>query len=408
MNVFVGRQPILDVHENIYGYELLYRDGKENAFPNIDPDEATIKLLINTFVSIGPEEIVGNHSSFINFTGKLLGEDIFDSLDPTRVVIEILEDVAITPILLTRLQELKEKGFRLALDDFILQEQYKVHSRIFELIDYIKVDFMETDEAERASIEQYLRRYSNIKLLAEKVETKEEFQKAKAAGYKLFQGYFFAKPEVIKGFEIPPKPILHLRVIDLLNGEDPDVEEIATLIKQDISLSYKLLRVTNSPGIGIIRKISSIQQAIMLLGLKEVRNWMHVLALREIGNEVSGGRTQALVDYSLTRAKMCELLAKEKGRENADEYFLAGLFSLMDVMLKRDWQDILDLIPLSDNVANTLIGEETEITPYLELAEAIERFDGERLDELAKQLNIDQEMLGNYSQKANLWGKAFG
>lgn len=393
--------------ENIYGYELLYRDGKENAFPNIDSDEATIELLLNTFVSIGSEEIIGKHLSFINFTGKLLGEDIFDSLDPARVVIEILEDVAITPALLTRLGELKEQGFRLALDDFILQEQYNVHSRIFELIDYIKIDFMETDEVERARIEKFIIKYSNIKLLAEKVETKDDFHKARVSGYTLFQGYFFAKPEVIGGFDIPPKPTFHLRIIDLLNGEDPDIEEIATLIKQDISLSYKLLRVINSPGVGIVRKISSIRQAIVLLGLKEMKNWMHVLALSELGDGKSGGRIQALIDYSLTRAKMCELLAKEKGKQNADEYFLVGLFSLMDVILKQEWQDILELIPLSDNVVNTLIGETTEITPYLKLTEAIERFDTERLDVLTKTLEIDQGMLGNYSQKANLWGQAF-
>ena len=405
MNIFVGRQPILDVNENLYGYELLYRDGKENAFPNINSDAATIELLINTFVSIGSDEIVGKSLSFINFTGKLLTEDIFDSLDPTRVVIEILEDVAITPSLLTRLRELKEKGFRMALDDFILQEQYRVHSQIFELIDYIKVDFMETNEEERAGIVQFLKKYSNIVLLAEKVETKEDFQKAKASGYTLFQGYFFAQPEVISGFEIPPKPILHLRIIDLLNEENPDIEEVAALIKQDISLSYKLLRVINSSGIGIVRKVSSIQQAIVLLGLKEMKKWMHVFTLRELGDGELGGRTGALINYSLTRAKMCEQLAK--GKHNADEYFLAGLFSLMDVILKRDWQDILELIPLSDNVENTLMGIETTITPYLELVEAIERFDSKRLDELAKILNVDQEMLGIYSQRANLWGQAF-
>lgn len=407
MNIFVGRQPILDMHRNLYGYELLYRDGKENAFPNINPDEATIELLINTFTSIGSEEVVGQHLSFINFTGNLLEEDIFNSLDPERVVIEILEDVAITPALLTRIQALKRKGFKFALDDFILQDQYRENSGIFELIDYIKVDFMETSQEEREGIEGFLKKYSTIELLAEKVETKEDFQQAEASGYTLFQGYFFARPEIISGYEIPPQPILHLRIMELLSSENPNVEEIATLIKQDISLSYKLLRMINSPGVDVVRKISSIQQAIMLLGLKEIKNWLHVLTLRELGTGEYKRQMEPLIDYSLTRAKMCELLAKEKGQKNADEFFLVGLFSLMDAILKREWQDILALIPLSDLVANTLMGQETEMTPYLELVKAIERLDSPKIDQFANLLEIEQSRLGAYSQEANLWGQAF-
>lgn len=407
MNVFVGRQPILDVNEKILGYELLHRDSEKNVFPNMDPDKATIDLLINTFISIGTEEVVGKHLSFINFTENLLAQDIFDGLDPEYIVIEILENVAITPVLLEKLKDLKEKGFRLALDDFVLQEQYQIHSGLFKLIDYIKVDFINTTPEERASIELFIRRYTHIELLAEKVETAGDFQRAKRAGYTLFQGYFFAEPEIVKGFGIPPKPVLYLQILDLLNAEDPNIEEIATLIKHDVSLSYRLLRAINSPGVGMMRKISSIKQAIILLGLNEMKKWMQVLALREFANEHPSGRIQVLIDFSLTRAKICEFIAKETGKLNSDEYFLAGLFSLMDVIMKREWREILTLIPLTDQVANTLIGEETEISPFVELAEAIERFDTEKLDRLAKELNIELETLSIYSQKANLWGRAF-
>ena len=407
MNVFVGRQPILDVNENIYGYELLYRNGEKNAFPNIDPEKATIELLINTFLSIGKDKIVGKHLSFINFTGSLLSQEIFESLDPEYVVIEILEDVAITPILLTHLQKLKEKGFKLALDDFILQREHKNHLRLFNLIDFIKVDFLHAEIKERTKIEQFAKNYPNIELIAEKVETNEEFQKAKTLGYSFFQGYFFAEPEVIRGFEIPPNVALHFQIIDELNVEVPNIDKIATLIKHDISLSYKLLRLINSPGIGVIQKISSIKQAIVIIGLNEMKKWIPVLALREIGNDKSSGPIQALVNYSLTRAKMCELLADKAGKKNIDEYFLTGLFSLMDVIMQQGWEDILKQIPLSDNVANTLMGVETEMTPYVKLVEAIERFDDEQVDILARELKIAENHLCVYSQQANRWSQLF-
>lgn len=402
MNVFVGRQPILDRDENIYGYELLYRNGEKNSFPNIDPDKATIELLVNTFLSIGAREVADERTIFINFTGSLLSQNLFHRIDSGCVVIEILEDVAITPALISKVRKLKESGFRIALDDFTLQQQHITNRNLFKFVDYIKVDFLNSTPAERALIEDFSKEYSNISLIAEKIESKEEFLGAKELGYTLFQGYFFAKPEILKGFEIPPNVTLHLQVIDKLNKETPNFEEIATLIKRDISLSYKLLRFINSPGVGISRKISSIKQALILVGLVEMKKWMHVLALREFRGE-KNGRIQALIEFSLTRAKMCELLAKRMGKKNDDEYFLTGMFSLIDVIMKRDWQDILPLLSLTDDVSNTLAGKTTTITPYVKLAEAVERFNIEDIEQLAEEIGVDYDELSNFSQQANRW-----
>ena len=157
VKIFVGRQPILDLHGNIYGYELLYRNSEKNVFPGIDPEKATIELLVNTFLSIGVDNIVGKSLSFINFSGKLLAQDVFDSLDPKRVVIEILEDVEITPSLLSKMRKLKEAGFALALDDFVLHKEYERNTNLFALIDYIKVDFLASTIAERSEIEKLSR-----------------------------------------------------------------------------------------------------------------------------------------------------------------------------------------------------------------------------------------------------------
>ncbi|MEK5040708.1 EAL and HDOD domain-containing protein [Sporosarcina sp. FSL K6-3457] len=405
IDIFVGRQPILNQDGDIFAYELLYRNSTDNFFPGVDSDTATIGLLVNTFLSIGVEKVAGKSVAFINFSGELLAQDIFTTLKPDRVVIEILEDVEITPSLLTKMRLLKAEGFKLALDDFILQKQYMVHMELFDLVDIVKVDYINTTATERLEIEAFIKKYPDIMLLAEKIETEQQFQQAEKSGYKLFQGYFFAKPEIISGIEIPSNVSLHFQIIELFNAESPNIDEIASLIMRDMSLSYKLLRFINTLAFQVPKRISSIKQAIVIIGLQETKKWVMLLALHEMGDGQGRGRTKALVDYSLTRAKMCELLAKHEGKKNAEEYFLAGMFSLINVIMKRDWDDILELIPLSNLVARTLRGEETEITSSLQLTEAIERFNWERLKQLTEEIGIDDSKLSAYSLEAHRWAQ---
>ncbi|WP_438316027.1 EAL and HDOD domain-containing protein [Sporosarcina sp. FA9] len=405
MNVFVGRQPILDIDGQILGYELLYRNSEKNSFPNMNPEKATIELLINTFQLIGVDRVSGSHLSFINFTAKLLTEDVFSSLNPKTVVIEILEDVEITPSLLTKMYRLKEMGFEMALDDFVLNEEYEQNWVLFTLIKYIKVDVLATSTEERLRIRKFLVQYPHIILLAEKIETERQYLLAKEAGYTLFQGYFFAKPEIIKGYEIPQIITNNFQIIEKINSDDASIKDIAGLIKKNISLSYNLLRFINSPGIGITQKITSIQQAIVLIGLTEMRKWMHVLALRELRFQTASGRVHALTNYSLGRAKLCELLANHAHKKNADEYFLAGLFSLLNVIMGKEWDDILANVPLSNIVNETLRGNQTEISTYLEVAVAAERFDWERLELLAAKLGLTYEEILKYSNEAIRWSE---
>lgn len=405
IDIFVGRQPILNQNGDIFAYELLYRNSNDNFFPGVDSDTATIGLLVNTFLTLGVEKVAGKSVAFINFSGELLAQDIFTTLKPDRVVIEILEDVEITPSLLTKMRLLKAEGFKLALDDFILQKQYMVHMELFDLVDIVKVDYIDTTAIERLEIEAFIKKYPNILLLAEKIETEQQFQQAEKAGYKLFQGYFFAKPEIISGIEIPSNVGLHFQIIELFNKESPNIDEIANLIMRDMSLSYKLLRFINTLAFQVPKRISSIKQAIVIIGLQETKKWVMLLALHEMGEGQGKGRVKALVDYSLMRAKMCELLAKHEGKKNAEEYFLAGMFSLVNVIMKRDWDDILEHIPLSDLVACTLKGEQTEITLSLQLTEAIERFNWERLEQLAEEFGIDNSKLSAYSLEAHRWAQ---
>ncbi|ARF17356.1 EAL and HDOD domain-containing protein [Sporosarcina ureae] len=404
-SIFIGRQPILNRSGAIYAYELLYRNSEENFFPDINPEQATIGLLINTFLTVGIDQVTSGVRSFINFSGELLAQDVFMNLNPDQVVIEILEDVEITPALLHRLRMFKEAGFTLALDDFILQDQYRIHSQLFELVDIIKVDFIQTSIMEKHQINTFLKQYPSIILLAEKVETESDYQLALKSGYDLFQGYFFAKPDIIQSTEIPSNTLIHLKIIDYFQQDSLSINQLSNLIMQDVSISFKLLRFINSLAFDIPRQISSIKQAIMMIGLNETKKWLQVLMLHDLGQDLRDGRVKALIELSLRRARACELLAKYKRKPNKDEYFLAGMFSLIDAVMRRKWEDILPLLSLSDVIMDTLKGKQTEMSPYMELVKSIERFEWEAVERLSRELAIPQKELSNIFLQALRWSQ---
>lgn len=404
-SIFIGRQPILERRGNIYAYELLYRNSEENFFPDINPEQATISLLVNTFLSVGIDQVTNGVPSFINFSGKLLAQDLFMSLDPDQVVIEILEDVEITSALLRRLENFKEAGFTIALDDFVLQNQYTQHPQLFKLIDIIKVDFMNTSKAERDAIKIFLKKYPDIILLAEKVETEADYQLALNSGYDLFQGYFFAKPEIIKSAEVPSNTLIHMQIVEYFQKDAPSISDLSEVIMRDVSISYKLLRYINSYGFEIPRRISSIKQAIVLIGLDETKKWLQVLMLHDLARDAKSGRVSALVELSLRRARAFELLAKYKGKPNKDEYFLTGMFSLIDAVMSMKWEDILPLLSLSDVIIDTLNGRTTEMTPYLELIVAVERFEWEKVGRLSDELRIPKRKIGEIFLQAMRWSQ---
>lgn len=403
LNVFVGRQPIFDQSGNIYAYELLYRNSEENNFPNINPEKATIELLINTFLTIGIDQVVGRTRSFINFSEKLLKHDVIKQLNPKVVVIEILEDAEITPYFIKQLSGLKKAGFKLVLDDFVLHPKYDLHPELYKLINIIKVDFMNTILTERTRIETLVKNYPHISLLAEKVETEEQYEEAKQLGYLLFQGYFFARPEIIKSPDIPSNYALHLHLFQRLNEEVADIDEITHLIMRDVSLSYKLLRYINSLAFGVPNKISSIKQAIMLMGLNKARKWMQILLLHDIGTGVGKGREKALIDHSLIRAKVCEQLAKKKGKQNSEAFFLVGMFSLINIIMQRSWEDILPQLSLSKEITETLLGKETEMLPYIKLCKALEKFNWELIEKYCVEIGITKAELRTISTAAHHW-----
>lgn len=405
MEIFIGRQPIFNTNEQVYSYELLYRNGIEsNEFPDIDSDLATVELIVNSFFSIGFEELSNGKPCFINFTENLLMSEILEHLNPSQVVIELLEDIPITTALVNRVKQLKEKGYRIALDDFIMQEDDWVYNELFPYIDIIKVDFYISTEYERKKIEDRVKKhFPHIVLLAEKVETMEQYQEACQKGYKLFQGYFFTKPQIIVGNDIPANLLQYYRIIALLRVEDPDIDHIAEGIEHDVALSYKLIQLINSSSKRSKFKIRSIKQAILHLGLEDLKRWIYILTYRESQKFNPNGSYDELMKTSLCRAKMCELLAKYNNKRDTSEYFLIGMFSLIDALLRRPLENILMQLPLSDEIVETLLGRETNMQQYLQLTIAVERMDFEITHKLAKELNISIDDIFEIFKAANKW-----
>lgn len=389
MEVFIGRQPIFNLHEQVVAYELLYRSKNVNAFPMVDSDAATIDVLVNSFLSIGFEEVTKGKPGFVNFTDNLLMSSIHEFLNPSQVVIEILEDVPLTSQLVKRVVELKKYGFQIALDDFIMDEHVEIYDELFEQVDYIKVDFLATSMVKRMEIENKVKgNYPHIQLLAEKVETRHQFEVAKSSGYVLFQGYFFEQPQIIKATDIPANTIQYIHIISLLKEEEPNIQLLAENIERDISLTYKLLQMINNSSKRSKSKVRSIKQAIVLLGISNLRKWIYLLAMREIDIDGDSDLFKEVMCMSLFRAKVCEKLAKLSYKKNFSEYFLVGMFSLIDTLLQRPMSSILHQLPFSEDITNTILGHETEMTPFLEFSIALGKLDWARLEELGDQLNI--------------------
>jgi c-di-GMP phosphodiesterase len=407
MDIFLGRQPIFDLDEQVIAYELLYRNTETNSFPQVDSDRATLDVLINAFVTMGVEEVAGGKPCFVNFTENLLLGTLPDYLEPSKIVIEILEDVKITPQLIERIKELSMRGFKIALDDFIIQPEYMgLYDDLFQYVNYIKIDFLITPALERMQLEDRIKTfYPHIRLLAEKVETHQQFKIAIQTGYSLFQGYFFEQPQVLKTKDIPANALQYFHIVTLLREDEPDISRIAESIEVDISLSYKLLQIVNMSPKRKRSKIRSIKQAVLMVGLAELRKWLYLLALRELPQHENEDVYKELMKSSLYRAKVSERLAKQNFLQNSSEYALLGLFSLIDTLLKTPMHEILGQLPLSEEIIATLSNNETSLTPYLQLSIAMDKADFDKIKQYATQLSISTEVVHEIHKEVRTWVK---
>jgi EAL and modified HD-GYP domain-containing signal transduction protein len=385
MNVFIARQPIFDRTEKIDGYELLFRSGLENAYSAVDGDAATKQVITTTFSVIGLKELIGTKRAFINFTGNLLKEQIPALLPRDAIVVEILENIAIDRDIISACSTLKSKGYKLALDDFVLEDQYRP---LLDLADIIKVDFLSTPIDTCNSIIGDIKSVSRTPktFLAEKVENKEVYRKAVSMGYLLFQGYFFSKPEIKIGKQIPPNKLNYLSIVRELYTSEPEYAKLEEILKRDVALSYKLLKLVNSTSFGLAKKVTSIRHALMLMGIQEVRKWFSLITLSEIGQ----GKPDELVRASIIRARFCELLATKVGLQSrAPEVFLMGLFSMIDAFLDKTMEEVIKELPLSSDVKNVLTGNGSPLQPFYQLVVAYERGDWASYEKLMEFLGLD-------------------
>ena len=384
MEIFVARQPIFNCRQEVYAYELLYRSGAQKFYSTLNGDRASSEVITNSFLLIGLETLTRGKKAFINFTRNLLENDVAMLLPKDHIVVKILEDIEPDEKILAACRKLKELGFLLALDDFISAEKFKP---LIELVDIIKVDFLKTPPEERSAIVKKVGRERTL-FLAEKVETKEDFLQAAESGYSYFQGYFFSKPDLLAGRDIPSYKLTYLKILQELNKQEIDFDRLEKLIKTDVSLSYKLLRFINSLYFGFYSEIRSIKQALVLLGQKEIYKWLSLIALKSIGEN----KPDELIVAAICRAKFCELLAPSVGlKHRSSDLFLMGMFSLIDAFLDRPLNEALGDLPISDEIKDALLGGQSRFRDVYELVLAYEAGDWEKLSRKAARLELEEK-----------------
>ncbi len=379
MDVFVARQPVFTAKKNIFGYELLFRLGLENAFPDIDGDTATSSVLANTFFSFDLHEILGGKPGLVNFTRKLILEKIPLIFPNDHIIIEVLENIEPEPEIIEALEEFRKNGFRVALDDFVYEEKFRP---MMALCNMIKFDLMATPLDTLGPLVEELKANTKIILLAEKVETYEEFEQAKEMGFTLFQGYFFSKPEILSKKEIPPSQATKLKLINEVSRKEPDLQVIEDLIKNDVSVSFKLLKFMNSAYFQRANAIDTIKDALVVLGVEELKNFVSVVVV----SDLSENKPNELIRASVVQARMCELVGTHmKTGFTNDELFTIGLFSTMDAILDLPMETILEEISLSDKIKSALLGKNSQFTRIQTLVTSFQRGDWEnRLYKLLK------------------------
>ncbi len=396
MEVYVARQPIFNDKKEIFGYELLFRDGMDNFFPDIDGDTATSKLLSNSFFTIGIENITGSKTAFINFTQSLLEKRIPMMFPKEHMVVEVLEDVEPEAEVLKSCEELTQKGYPIALDDFLYEPKL---APLVSMAKIVKIDLMSTS---REKIAEYVKRLSlyNLTLIAEKVETYDDYLWARAMGFTYFQGYFFSKPEIITGKEISSSKMNLLEIMVEASKPNFKFNKLENVITRDVALSYKLMRYINSAYFKRVHEISAIGQAIVLLGENGIRQFISLITMSKLADQ----KPDELVRASIFRAKFCEFLAKGNGSGvDPSELFTLGLFSLIDAILDKSMESIMETLPLSEAIKATLVFGTGSLREYLNLVRSYEAGDWEAVSKGTKTLRLDEKKLPEYYLESLGW-----
>jgi EAL and modified HD-GYP domain-containing signal transduction protein len=391
---FVARQPILTADKKIFGYELLFRDGIENFFYSSDPEAASQSILDSSLL-MGFDLLCDGRRAFINCTRDVLLKDYVTLLPPSQIVVEVLEDVPTDEFVVAACRRLKESGYLIALDDFTVNDP---RESLTDLADIIKVDLRLCSPGESAAMVEHYGKRSQM--LAEKVETQEEFSSARKLGFSYFQGYFFRKPEVLATSEVSTNRISYVRMLQAASRADLDLREIENLIKTEPSLCYRLLRYLNSSLFSFSNEIRSIKHALAMLGAQETRRWVRLVATLAAGQNTPSD----LVLSALVRGRFCELLGPRIPHGDSD-LFLMGIMSLMDAILEMKMERVVESVHLDKECEAALLGEGSQLQPVYELMLAQESGRWQVVSELAKQLHLSEiEVAENYWQ-AMQWAR---
>ncbi|HLB44936.1 MAG TPA: HDOD domain-containing protein [Candidatus Limnocylindrales bacterium] len=363
--ICVARQPIVDQSGKVFGYELLYRGGTDDTTCTAAGDLAAARVFNDAVLNLGLDTLTAGHLAFVNLTRPLLVDDAATLLPPSATVLEVREDVPIDGAVLEACRRLHGLGYALALDDFTADSDAEA---LLPFAKFVKVDVLSTPIDAWARLARRLLS-GGVRLIAEKAETADVVQTAGAAGYTLFQGYFFCKPRTFSAAAVPARRLAYLNLLAALSRPDLTVSQLENLVKHDVSLSYRVLRCINSAAFGLRQEIRSIRQALVMLGTDRIRKWASVWSLAGLN---SG--TPETVTVALLRARCCELVGEAlSGAEAGSEFFLLGLCSLLDAMLDRPMANALSDMPLPAPIRDALLGASNAARSVLDLVVAYER-----------------------------------
>jgi len=399
VDVYLGRQPILDRGWNVAGYELLFRSSQANFSDSTDDVSATSQVIVNAVLGVGLDRLLGGKPAFVKFDRTLLLGDWTTLLPPDKIIIEILETVPPDQEVFSACHKLHQQGYALALHD-CLDDAWTAAFAPF--VDILKVDFQQTSPADQ---EKMVRKYQkfNIRMVAEKVETESEFRRARQMGYDYFQGYFFDRPTILRAIRVPPSQIKALRLVNQIQQQELDLRAIEEMIRHDISFSHSLLTYLNSAAFHWADRIESIRQGLILLGSDEIRKWAWMASLSSMGQN----RPPVLMAQVLMRGRFCELIAVAAKLSLGDsDPFLLGMFSLLGAILQRPLEGILDDLNLGPNIRNALLGTAGEADPLsllLRIVKSYELADFQDVDAAARVIRLSPEALSTCYLQSLTW-----
>ena len=392
MSVFVARQAIFNRKQNVVAYELLFRNSAENFFPDIEEGQATARLIMENQLNLGTRHITSGKTALINIGPDSLKHNLCDFLPCKDVVIELLETIEPTDDNYQLCRELFHKNYKLALDDFVYNEQWE---RFLKFIKLVKFDIAQTPLSDIAEIVEKLKQHKKIKILAEKIETQADYHQAHKMGFDYFQGYFFAKPTMHEQQDIDYNYALVVAIYAQVMKPSPDIKQISVLFEADAALAYKLMRLINSGVFPIQSKISSIKQALVYLGHERLKKFVSLI----VTAHTAGKKPAELMQVCVVRARFCELIAKQVSISLAGEAFLTGLFSLLDAILDQPMSLLVEKLPFPDDIKAALLNEKNTLYYILNVVQAYETGSWWTLEKAVILLNVKSDVLpGLYNQ----------